>query len=176
MARSSTTGETDLPDSTKERKRSAAARPAAGVSRNREKPVDMGHALIEAYQTNERINQVLLDAIDPKIWRAMPPCSKRRNIATTFAHIHNVRCMRLAMSVRDEEPPARLDRAEVTPAEAREALEKSAGAMVRLVATLEGSDPATLEKFRREYEALAEEYFEDNLVRQDYLITCATKV
>jgi hypothetical protein len=48
--------------------------------------------------------------------------------------------------------------------------------MVRLVATLEGSDPATLEKFRREYEALAEEYFEDNLVRQDYLITCATKV
>jgi len=133
MARSSTTGETDLPDSTKERKRSAAARPAAGVSRNREKPVDMGHALIEAYQTNERINQVLLDAIDPKIWRAMPPCSKRRNIATTFAHIHNVRCMRLAMSVRDEEPPARLDRAEVTPAEAREALEKSAGAMVRLI-------------------------------------------
>jgi uncharacterized damage-inducible protein DinB len=94
----------------------------------------MGRALIEAYQTNERINQVLLDAIDPKIWRAMPPCSKRRNIATTFAHIHNVRCMRLAMSVRDEELPARLDRAEVTPAEAKKALEKSAGAMVRLIA------------------------------------------
>jgi SAM-dependent methyltransferase len=64
----------------------------------------------------------------------------------------------------------------LSPRHRRLAAEKSAGAMVRLVATLEGSDPATLEKFRREYEALAEEYFEDNLVRQDYLITCATKV
>jgi hypothetical protein len=56
------------------------------------------------------------------------------------------------------------------------ASEKSAGAMVRLVAELQASDPAKLEKFRREYEALAGEYFEDNLLRQDYLITRATKI
>ena len=48
--------------------------------------------------------------------------------------------------------------------------------MVRLVAELEGSDPAKLEQFRREYDALASEYFEDNLLRQDYLITRATKI
>ncbi len=48
--------------------------------------------------------------------------------------------------------------------------------MVRLVAALEESDPATLEKFRREYDVLASEYFEDNLLRQDYLITRATKI
>jgi hypothetical protein len=47
--------------------------------------------------------------------------------------------------------------------------------MVRLVADLEVSDPAKLEKFRREYEALASEYFEDNLLRQDYLMTRAKK-
>jgi len=48
--------------------------------------------------------------------------------------------------------------------------------MVRLVATMEGSDPAKLAKFRREYEVLAAEYFEDNQLRQDYLITRATKI
>ena len=34
---------------------------------------------------------------------------------------------------------------------------------------------AGCEVCRREYEALASEYFEDNLLRQDYLITRATK-
>jgi ubiquinone/menaquinone biosynthesis C-methylase UbiE len=58
----------------------------------------------------------------------------------------------------------------------RMAAEKSAGAMVRLVASLEQSDPARLEQLRREYVALASEYFEDNLLRQDYLITRATKI
>ena len=70
--------------------------------------------MVEAFLTNERINQVLLDSLSPEVWRARPPCSKRRNIATTFAHMHNVRCMRLKMSARDEDLPAKLDRAEVT--------------------------------------------------------------
>jgi uncharacterized damage-inducible protein DinB len=105
----------------------------AKAARDRRAPVDLGRALVEAFLTNERINQVLLDAIDPKIWRTMPPCSKRRNIATTFAHMHNVRCMRLTMLMRDEAVPAKLDRAEVTSAEAKSALAESAAAMVRLI-------------------------------------------
>ena len=64
----------------------------------------------------------------------------------------------------------------LSPSHHRRASEKSAGSMVRLIAELEGSDPAKLEKFRREYDALASEYFEDNLLRQDYLITRATKI
>lgn len=58
----------------------------------------------------------------------------------------------------------------------RLASEKSGGPMVRLVKSLEESDPAKLETLRREYDGLAGEYFEDNLLRQDYLITRATKV
>lgn len=106
---------------------------ASGPRRNRKQPVDFGAALVEAFLTNERINQVLLDLLDPKIWRAQPPCSKRRNIATTFAHIHNVRRMRLVMSTKGTTPPPKLDRAEVTPEEVREALTQSAKAMVRLI-------------------------------------------
>jgi uncharacterized damage-inducible protein DinB len=120
---------------------SMAKKPAAKASapshvagnRDRRQPVELGRALVEAFLTNERINQVLLDSLSPEVWRAQPPCSKRRNIATTFAHMHNVRCMRLKMSARDEEPPAKLDRAEVTAAEAKEALAQSARATVRLI-------------------------------------------
>jgi len=107
--------------------------PRESSSRARREPVDLGRALVEAFLTNERINQVLLDLLDPKIWREQPPCSKRRNIATTFAHIHNVRCMRLTMSVKDRPAPARLDRGEATAAEVRRALTLSAQAMVRLI-------------------------------------------
>ncbi|MGH7600237.1 MAG: DinB family protein, partial [bacterium] len=102
-------------------------------SRSRKEPVDLGRALVEAFMTNERINQVLLDLLEPKIWREYPPCCKRRNIATTFAHIHNVRRMRLVMSDKDKTAPPKLDRAEVTIEEVREALAHSAKAMVRLI-------------------------------------------
>lgn len=109
----------------------AGASRRSATYRDRSQPVDLGRALVEAFLTNERIiNQVLLDLLAPEVWRAQPPCSKRRNIATTFAHMHNVQCMRLKMSAKDEQPPASLDRAEVTPAEAKEALGQSAAAMV----------------------------------------------
>jgi DinB family len=99
--------------------------------RDRKQPVDLGVALIEAFLTSERITQTLLDLLDPKIWDAYPPCSTRRSIATSFAHIHNVRCMRLKMCAKQS--PARLDRATVTMGEARRALAASADAMVALI-------------------------------------------
>ncbi len=110
-------------------KSSAKAGAAACVpgDRDRRQPVDLSRALVEAFLTNERINQVLLDILDPEVWRAQPPCAKRRNIATTFAHMHNVRCMRLKMSARDEAPPAKLERGEVTVSEAKEALDTAPG-------------------------------------------------
>jgi uncharacterized damage-inducible protein DinB len=117
----------------KQRTANAIAPRRAAANRDRRQPVDLGRALVEAFLTNERINQVLLDSLSPRVWRARPPCSKRRNIATTFAHMHNVRCMRLKMSAGNEEPPARLDRAEVTVAEAKKALGQSARALVRLI-------------------------------------------
>ncbi len=99
----------------------------------KEAPVDLGKALVHAFMTSERINQVLLVLLAPEIWREFPPSSKRRNISTAFAHIHNVRCMRLKLSARGTEPPARLDRADVTPDQARKALAESAAAMARLI-------------------------------------------
>ena len=54
--------------------------------------------------------------------------------------------------------------------------EKTAGPIVKLVERLTTTDPGRLATFRREYDALSAEYFEDNVIRQDYLITRATKI
>ena len=64
----------------------------------------------------------------------------------------------------------------LSPSHHRIVSEKTAGSMVRLVAELEANDPAKLELFRREYDALAGEYFEGNQLRQDYLMTRAIKI
>lgn len=57
----------------------------------------------------------------------------------------------------------------------RDLMERTAGPLIKLVEMLGGTEPARLATFRRELEALAGEYYEDNTVRQDYLIARATK-
>jgi len=64
----------------------------------------------------------------------------------------------------------------LSPAHARANYEKTAGPVTKLVEALSTSDQARLSEFRREFDALVAEYFEDNLVRQDYLLTRATKI
>ena len=53
--------------------------------------------------------------------------------------------------------------------------ERTAGPVIKLVEHLSVNDPARLEEFRREYDALTAQYFELNTVRQSYLMTRATK-
>lgn len=84
---------------------------------------------------------------------------------------------RLGSAVRD----IRFDRATLfvptlSPQHNRENMERTAGPMLKLVEMLSASDPARLEAIRREYEAIAAEYLEDNILRQDYLMTRATKL
>jgi uncharacterized damage-inducible protein DinB len=113
-------------------KAAPAVGPLPGLRGPRD-PVDLSRALLHAWHVNERINQELLSLVAPHIWRVFPQSSKRRNIATSFAHIHNVRCMRLRTSHSSIAVPERLDRAELTPDEARRALARSAEAMAALI-------------------------------------------
>jgi hypothetical protein len=48
--------------------------------------------------------------------------------------------------------------------------------LIKVVESLSVSDPDKLAAFRAEYEALIAEYHEDNIVRQDYLLTRAIKI
>jgi len=84
---------------------------------------------------------------------------------------------RLGEAVRD----IRFDRAcmmvpALTIQNYRDHIERTAGPMLKLVEMLSANDPDRLAQFRREYEALAEPYFENNIVRQDFLMTRAVKV
>jgi SAM-dependent methyltransferase len=53
--------------------------------------------------------------------------------------------------------------------------ERTAGPMIKLIENLSANDPARLAAFRREYDTLSTEYFHDNVMQQDYLMTRATK-
>lgn len=88
----------------------------------------------------------------------------------------NVIRERLGDRVRD----LRFDRATmVVPAlsvsHQRELFERTAGPVIKLVDMLGASDPARLATFRAQSEALLAEYFADNVLRQDYLMTRAVK-
>ena len=95
--------------------------------------VDLGKALAGAFLTGERINQLLLDMVDPRVWRVFPMSSSRRNVAMSFAHIHNVRCSRIQACDKTAVAVMPLDRAIVSQDEVRWSLGGSARAMVALI-------------------------------------------
>jgi SAM-dependent methyltransferase len=63
----------------------------------------------------------------------------------------------------------------ISPAHVRLFMGANAGPVSRLVESL-ADDVARLAQFREEFESLVSIYFEDNVVRQDYLMSRATKV
>jgi SAM-dependent methyltransferase len=89
----------------------------------------------------------------------------------------NIVRQRLGDAVRD----IAFDRATMlvpalSPQHSRTTMERTAGPVLKLVEMLSANDPEKLAKFRREYETIVAEYLEDNIVRQDYLMTRAIKV
>ena len=63
----------------------------------------------------------------------------------------------------------------LSPQHFRAVTERTAGPMVKLVENLSANDPAKLTAFRREYDAVAAEYFRDNYMEQEFLMTRAIK-
>jgi len=55
-------------------------------------------------------------------------------------------------------------------------MEKNSPSIAKAAEKLAATDPDKLVRMRAEVLALAAEYFEDNIVRQDFLMTRATKL
>jgi uncharacterized damage-inducible protein DinB len=85
-------------------------------------------ALLNAFNTNNRINQYLIDGLAPSVWTSKPPEGKGRTIAAIVAHVHNVRVMWLK-ATKAEEVPEQLDRNTVTRVQALRAIESSRHAL-----------------------------------------------
>jgi SAM-dependent methyltransferase len=84
---------------------------------------------------------------------------------------------RLGAKVRDIAfDRARVDVPTLSTGHYRDMMERTAGPVIKLVEMIGPSDPARLAEFRRELEALAAEYLGDNVMRQAYLMTRATKL
>ncbi len=82
--------------------------------------------MAQAFLVNERMNQLVLQYLDPRAWRAKPPGRRGRTIADIFAHVHNIRRKWLRLSAPHIKLPAPLDRRRCAPKQARAALAESA--------------------------------------------------
>jgi len=85
----------------------------------------LGRAAVRIFSANDRINQILIERLDPAAWRAQPP-SKVRTIAAIFTHMHNVRCKWIRLTAPHLKVPHQLNRATCTPEQARAGLAESA--------------------------------------------------
>ena len=63
----------------------------------------------------------------------------------------------------------------LSPQHYRAFMERTAGPLVKLVDGLSASDPAKLATFRKEFDALIAGFFDGNFMRQEFLMTRATK-
>jgi uncharacterized damage-inducible protein DinB len=96
--------------------------------------------LVESYAVNERMNQIVLEHLDPAAWRAKLPGSKGRTIAAIFAHVHNVRRKWLRLSAPHLKLPARLDHVCCTKNQARAALAESGARCSEMLAEALGTE------------------------------------
>ncbi len=63
---------------------------AAVVTRQHKVHTQLGRVAVQMFAANDRMNQVLIEHLDPAAWRAKPP-GNVRTIAAIFTHVHNVR-------------------------------------------------------------------------------------
>jgi len=112
--------------------------------------LDFPQEILHAYALNDGMNQLLLEHLDSRAWRAKMPGRKGRTIAAIFAHLHNVRCKWLRLSAPHLKLPARLDHNRCTQKQARAALAESAGRCSQMLAEAPTSPAGRVQSFVRD--------------------------
>ena len=108
--------------------------------------LQLGPAAVQIFAASERMNQMLIEHLDPTAWRAKPACNIR-SIVAIFTHMHNVRCKWVRLTSPHLPVPAQLNRAHCTTQQARDALANSAASCQAMLADVL-SGPT--KKFRRD--------------------------
>lgn len=109
----------------------------------------LGRTAAKIFAANDRMNQVLIEHLDPTVWRANPP-GKVRTIAAIFTHMHNVRAKWVRLTATHLKAPRQLSRAHCTPQQARVGLAESAALCTEMLAEALGGGESRIEKFRRD--------------------------
>src|ERR1041384_6571364 len=108
----------------------------------------LGRAAVQIFAANERMNQMLIEHLDPAAWKAKAP-GKARTIAAIFTHMHNVRTKWVRLTAPHLKVPQQLDRAHCTPKQARAGLAESAARCGEMLAEALGGGGGRIEKFLR---------------------------
>ena len=111
---------------------------------------DLVPVLVESYAVNERMNQIVLEHLDPAAWRVRLPGSKGRTIAAIVAHVHNIRRKWIRLSAPHLKLPAALNYARCTRKEAQVALAESASRCSEMLAEALSRPPGRVKSFRRD--------------------------
>ena len=113
----------------------------------------LGRAAVQIFAANDRMNQMLIEHLDPAGWRAKPPGTTRkmtpRTIAAIFTHMHNVRCKWVRLTAPHLKVPRQLNRAHCTPQQARTGLAESAARCAEMLSEALGGG-GRVEKFLRD--------------------------
>lgn len=120
------------------------------MARATDLPADFYQVLLETYAVNEKVNQLILEHLDPRAWRAKPPGHKTRTIAAIFAHVHNIRCKWLRLTAPHLKAPAKLNRARCTLLQARIGLAESAGLCSEMLSGALVPAEGRVRQFRRD--------------------------
>jgi uncharacterized damage-inducible protein DinB len=112
--------------------------------------LDFREALAEAYLVNDGMNQVVLEHLDARAWRAKLPGDGVRPIVAVFTHMQNIRRKWIRLSAPHIKLPVELDRARCTQKQARAALADSARLCAEMLReALAGAD-GRVPKFHRD--------------------------
>ena len=120
------------------------------TTRPRRDSTQLGLAVVQIFAVNERMNQVILEHLDPAAWNAklpIKPAGSVRTIAAIFTHMHNVRTKWIRLTSPHLTVPAQLNRARCTPEQASGALAESAARCGEMLAEALG-DGGVKEFFR----------------------------
>ena len=113
----------------------------------------VGRGAAKIFAANDRINQMLIEHLDPVVWKAKLPTkpgSNVRTIAAIFTHMHNVRTKWIRLTAPHLKVPAQLNRAHCTPRQAREGLAESAAGCAEMLAEALDGGGGRVEKFLRD--------------------------
>jgi uncharacterized damage-inducible protein DinB len=114
----------------------------------------LGRAAVQIFAANDRINQILIEHLDPAAWIAKAPTAKppgkARTIAAIFTHMHNVRCKWVRLTAPHLKVPRQLHRAHCTPQQARAGLAESAARCAEMLAEALGGSGGRIQKFLRD--------------------------
>jgi uncharacterized damage-inducible protein DinB len=116
--------------------------------RSQQVHIQFSQAAVQIFAANERMNQLLIEHLDPAAWIAKP-LGKVRTIAAIFTHMHNVRTKWVRLTAPHLKIPAQLDRAHCTPKQASAGLAVSAARCEKMLAEALGG-AGRVKKFVRD--------------------------